>query len=54
MTDSEEQMKDIANNINDLSNAEKVDEARQELERARDLINQEYGQPQPSVPETQR
>lgn len=51
MSDSEKKMEDAANNFNALADANKPEEASQELELARNVIHEEYGQTQASVEE---
>jgi type III secretory pathway component EscU len=52
MPDIEKQMEDTAKNIIKLADEDKVDETRQEIEKARNLIIDCYNESQVPVPQT--
>jgi hypothetical protein len=54
MSDNEKQMQDAANNLHGSADANKSKEACQNLEPARNVIHEEYGQTQACVEETKR
>jgi hypothetical protein len=52
MSNNDDQMGDLMDKVNSLSDLKREEEARQELEKARIILEEKYNLSQQAVPET--